>query len=139
MYWKDMTYYLYLYVTIVTIIGALLFSANWIRVGKASRVYKYMTFFFYGTAYQQIVNLYSRHLWNQDVELTGYLDLHASYLDLHASWWWATRTVPVAIALSFLVGRMLHRYFFKRKKIMMGTENKDHREDDIGMSDEPPN
>lgn len=123
---NDITFYLYLYATIVVLAGALLFTANWIRIGKASRVYKYMTFFFYATAYQHMVNLYSRYLWNDCTALDAYHDLHHSFL-------WATRVIPVAITLSLLVGRMFHRFFFKRKKIMMGTETKN---DDFNMNSE---
>lgn len=116
---KDITFYLYLYATIVVIAGAFLFTANWIRIGKASRVYKYMTFFFYATAYQHIINLYSRHLWNNEVDC---------YTALHHSFLWSSRMIPVVVTLSLLVGRMFYRFFFKRKKIMMGTGE---RTDDI--------
>lgn len=127
MHWMtDLTFYLYFYVAVLVAAGALLFSANWIRVGKASRVYRYMTAFFYATAYHQGVNLYSRYLWDTECsELGDYMMLHDSFL-------WSTRIIPVAVTLSLLVGRMFYRYFFKRKRIMMGTES--NQADDISLT-----
>ena len=94
---------LLLYVTcaIVSGYGLALFVSWWAKVGKASAVYKYITFLFLGIFLNNSINTYAR---------LSTLSGHVEYL---YSWWWEVRGLLILVCVSLIVGHMTYRLISK--------------------------
>lgn len=102
---SDLTVWLYLAIVIISGAGCVLFVANWVRLGTATRVYKYVTFLLLGHAIKQSVELYS--IWvRESGDMLGFLNL------IH-SWFWDFRLFFVIVPLAALVGKMYWRTFVR--------------------------
>lgn len=94
----DHTTIVYLLGVMVSIYGFLLFVANWIRIGRASSVYKCVTLLLLGQILAYTACLISRiAVFNGD---TGPL----------FSWWWPLRNYLTILALFLLVLAMTKRW-----------------------------
>lgn len=99
MAWNDHAFLTYFAVTLASGVGFVLFLEWWIRTGKASAVYIYVTTLMGGICIAHLGLMYARN---------GLLNNDLSY-DNH--WWWAYRTYPILISVLEIVFHMAYRRF----------------------------
>jgi hypothetical protein len=100
---SDLAYWLYVFTILISIYGTSLFVWWWVKMGKASAVYVYVTLLIIGEGISSGMSLYARHLFLTD----GY-EVYTAYLK---SGVWPYRHLLVFMALVMLVGHMSYRAF----------------------------
>ena len=100
---RDLAYWLYIITIVVAAFGAALFTWWWIKKGKASAVYMYVTILLLGEAVSSTLSLWARHLW-----FTASNDVYVGFLRSNL---WAFRHFVVLVGLLLLVCHMTYRAF----------------------------
>lgn len=106
---SDPTFWLYLLNIIVAGLGVLIFAGNWMRLGDATSVYKYITGLLFGIFLKSGTDLYA-------LFLRGSCS-YQEFTDFVNSALWDFRAFFVLVPMSFLVGKMYYRFFVKRKNV----------------------
>lgn len=104
----DLAWWLYFLTCIVSWYGFWLFLWWWLKQGKASAVYAYVTFLLLGIALSTSGSIYVRHFKFHDPDV---------WLELMGTWWWGARLWVTLISVTAIVGHMSYRAFWKRHKI----------------------
>jgi hypothetical protein len=104
-YLRDPTIWVYLVTLLIAFYGAGLFSWWWIKKGRASSVFAYVTFIFLGEIMESGMSLYARVL------RIGYgQSAHEAFTSCAL---WPTRKLVTILALAFIVTHMSYRAFRK--------------------------
>lgn len=103
---KDPTTIIYTIDLIVAIYGIGLFSWWWIKQGRASAVFGYVTFMFVGETVETSLALYARMLM--------FFDSAEAYTNFLISHWWMTRKIVTVGVLICIVVHMSYRAFYQR-------------------------
>lgn len=99
-------FWLYLLIVILSLYGFGLFVWWWKKMGKASAVYKYITFLLLGIAMEHSVNLYARVCLHHGC--------YKKLINCITSTIWSARLYLVIICIGFIVFHMSYRAFFKK-------------------------
>ena len=107
--WNDLTFLLYIAVTVVSLYGFVLFLWWWTRTRtfKVGPVYAYVTFLLLGLAID--------HGLATLVRAYRFIS-HDTYTAMHVSWWWPARTVLLLACISLIVLHMSWRIFAVKEK-----------------------
>ena len=104
-YLSDPTIWVYLVTLLIAFHGVGLFSWWWIKKGRASSVFAYVTFIFLGEIVESGMSLYARVL------RIGYgQTAHEAFTSCAL---WPTRKLVTMLALAFIVIHMSYRAFRK--------------------------
>lgn len=106
-FYTDFTVYLYLAITVISVAGVILFIADWLRLGAATKVYKYITLLLLGHAIKQSVEIYSIY-----IRESGRME---DFLNFIHSPFWDLRMLFIIVPLAMLVGKMYWRTFIRLK------------------------
>lgn len=107
---KDEAAWIYGANLLMAIAGTAIFTWWWVRAGRVSTIYAFITIFIVGHLVTNATNLFARM-----VSLScGPTGAHEVYL--HA-WWWPKRYYLETIALALLVGTAIKRAFSKTRQL----------------------
>ena len=107
--WTDITFLLYVVLSVVSFYGFVLFLWWWGKTHrfKVGPVYAYVTFLLLGLFISHSTGAYVR--WYRFVECDY-------YLELVSEWWWPVRLVLLLFCTILLVGHMSWRAFVVKDK-----------------------
>jgi len=105
----DYTLILYAILALLCYYGFLLFIWEWIRLKKASSVFKNLTFLWLGLGIQYTINYLARYQINNN-------NSYKEVMDVFSTWWPLRLILPLIIILIFL-SSMTYRAFVIRRKM----------------------
>ena len=100
----DAAFLLYLFLTLVSLYGFILFSWWWAKIGEVSDVYAYVTYLFASIVFMNAPQTYIRYIFIIDGTNTVYDSIVVSTM-------WTFRSVPCLIVITILVCKMTLRAY----------------------------
>lgn len=110
---SDPTCWEYLTTMLISAWGLYVFGEWWLRMGRATPVYGYITLILFGT----IIHFGSMFA----VRRLFFIDRHLQALALQ-SWWWACKSIPLMAGILCIVSHHTYRRYIVRVKYKPGEE-----------------
>lgn len=104
----DLTFWLYLFLALITSYGFFLFVWWWIKKRGASVIYGYITFLLLGLSIRSWIDLYARYLYASDVD---------KFYIYMKCWIWPCRLLLTLVFSFAIIGHMSYRAFFQGKLV----------------------
>lgn len=106
----DQTLFFYAGIAIVSLIGFALFAWWWWKLGRASYMFKYLTFLFLSEGVMFAVDARVRY-----AKVVGNMEHYMAYFD---AWWWPVRLYVPFLTVSIIVGHISYRAFYLRHRVI---------------------